>query len=294
MIPVVRTRTAFAWLCLGVLIVGPGCRAAALNWEKGNGYRRAKLPEIASGKAGFTLVPASTSGIQFSNILPEARIMANANLLNGSGVALGDYDGDGWCDIYLCDLNGTNALYRNLGNWKFTNVTDAAGVACPGQSSTGAVFADINGDGHLDLLVTSMGGPNACFLNDGQGHFSNITARAGLVSRLGSTSMALADIDGNGTLDLYVANYGATSLLRSGGALSYHLVDGKPVVTGRNARRIKVIDGVMYELGEPDVLYLNDGKGRFTAVSWTDGAFLDENGKPLRSEEHTSELQSPQ
>src|ERR1043166_1013958 len=176
----------------------------------------------AKGKAGFTLVPASTSGIQFSNILPEARIMANANLLNGSGVALGDYDGDGWCDIYLCDLNGRNALFRNLGNWKFTNVTDAAGVACPGQSSTGAVFADINGDGHLDLLGLSMGGPNACFLNEGQGHFTNVTATAGLTSRLGSTSMALADIDGNGTLDLYVANYGATSLLRSGGARSRH------------------------------------------------------------------------
>jgi hypothetical protein len=93
--------------------------------------------------------------------------------------------------------------------------------------------------------------------------------------------MALADIDGNGTLDLYVANYGATSLLRSGGALSYRMVDGKPVVTGRHARRIKVIDGVMYELGEPDVLYLNDGKGQFRPVSWTDGLFFEEEGKPL-------------
>ncbi|MSU35704.1 MAG: VCBS repeat-containing protein [Pedosphaera sp.] len=57
------------------------------------------------------------------------------------------------------------------------------------------------------------GGPNTCFLNNGQGRFTNVTAAAGLISRLGSTSMALADIDGNGTLDLYVANYGATSIL---------------------------------------------------------------------------------
>lgn len=206
--------------------------------------------------------------------------MMNANLLNGSGVALGDYDGDGLCDVYFCNLDGVNALFRNLGNWQFTNVTAAAGVACEGQSSTGAVFADVNGDGRLDLLVTSMGGPNACFLNDGQGHFTDVTASAGLTSRLGSTSMALADIDGNGTIDLYVANYGVNSILRSGGAVSYRMVNGKPVVTGRNAKRIKIIDGMIFELGEPDVLYLNNGQGQFHAVSWTDGTFLEE-GKPL-------------
>lgn len=193
--------------------------------------------------------------------------MANGNLMNGSGVALGDYDGDGLCDIYLCNLNGTNALYRNLGNWRFQDVTREAGVACPGQASTGAAFADVNGDGHLDLLVTSMGGPNACFLNDGHGRFTNVTAAAGLTSRLGSTSMALADIDGNGTLDLYVANYGLTSILRDGGSLNVSYVDGQPVVRGRYAQRVKIIEGKMYELGEPDVLYLNDGHGVFSPMN---------------------------
>jgi hypothetical protein len=253
----------------------------ALHWEHGEGYRRAKLPTLGSGKPGFTLLPTSTTGIAFTNNLSDERIMSNANLLNGSGVALGDYDGDGLCDIYLCDLNGKNALYRNLGGWKFVDATDSAGVACPGQTSTGAVFADVNGDGRLDLLVTSMGGPNACFLNEGNGHFTNVTTGAGLVSRLGGASMALADIDGDGTLDLYVANYGVTSLLRSGGALPFRMENGKPIVTGRYAKRIKIIDGTMYELGEPDALYLNDGQGHFRPVSWTDGTFLDEGGKPL-------------
>jgi hypothetical protein len=266
---------------VAALIAGPGCGANALQWESGQRYRSAKLPPLASTKAGFTLLDGSITGVTFTNTLSEERIMANANLLNGSGVALGDYDGDGLCDVYLCDLSGKNALFRNLGNWKFTNVTDSAGVACPNQTSTGAVFADLNGDSRLDLLVTSMGGPNACFLNEGQGHFTNVTEVAGLASKLGSTSMALADIDGNGTLDLYVANYGATSLLRSGGALSFRMVDGKPVVSGRNAKRIKIIDGIMYELGEPGVLYVNDGKARFHLVSWTDGTFMDQHGKPL-------------
>ena len=262
-----------------LVLVSPSI--AALDWEQHQGYRVARLTVPTIGQSGFTLLAGDVTGIRFTNTLPEERFTANLNLLNGSGVALGDYDRDGLCDIYFCNLNGTNALFRNLGNWKFTNVTDAAGVACPGQTATGAVFADLNGDGHLDLLVTSMGGPNACFLNDGHGHFTNVTAAAGLVSNLGSTSMALADIDGNGTLDLYVANYGVTSLVRSGGALSYRMENGKPVVTGRNAKRVKIIDGVMYELGEPDVLYLNDGNARFRPVAWTGGAFLDENGKPL-------------
>lgn len=234
------------------------------------------------GKTGFTLMPSSITGITFTNSLPAERAMTNLNLMNGSGVALGDYDGDGLCDVYLCDLAGNNKLYKNLGNWKFKDVTDEAGVACPKQTSTGAVFADVNGDGLLDLLVTSMGGPNALFLNEGNGHFTNVTASAGLESKLGSTSMALADIDGNGTLDLYVANYGVNSIIRSGGQLSFAYVNGKPTVRGRYAQRIRFVGDMMFELGEPDVLYLNDGKGKFTPVSWTDGTyFQDENGKRL-------------
>src|SRR5687768_17959125 len=132
--------------------------AKGLAWEPRQGYREAKVASPAGTKPGFTLLPGTATGVNFSNTLSEERIMANANLLNGSGVALGDYDGDGLCDIYLCDLSGTNALFRNLGNWKFANVTASAGVACPGQTSTGAVFADVNGDRRLDLLVTSMGG----------------------------------------------------------------------------------------------------------------------------------------
>src|SRR5687768_1079828 len=255
--------------------------AKGLAWEQRQGYRQVKAAPAPGAKAGFTLLPGTATGVNFSNTLSEERIMANANLLNGSGVALGDYDGDGLCDIYLCDLSGTNALFRNLGDWKFANATASAGVACPGQTSTGAVFADVNGDGRLDLLVTSMGGPNALFMNQGGDRFTNVTAASGLTSRLGSSSMALADVDGDGTLDLYVANYGVTSLLRSGGALSFRMVKGKPVPTGRNARRIKVIDDVMYELGEPDAFYLNDGGGNFRAVPWTNGTFLQENGKPL-------------
>ncbi len=271
-------------LCAALLVLTAGTYAAfpatgPLQWRDIADGRVAALDVPAKGKTGFTSLLSPATGVTFTNYLDPDKPLAN--LLGGSGVALGDYDGDGWCDIYFGSLGGSNVLYRNLGNWKFQDVTAQAGVACPGQVSTGAVFADVNGDGHLDLLVTSMGGPNALFLNDGHGHFTNVTAAAGLTSKMGSTSMALADVDGNGTLDLYVANFGVDSVLRAGGSVAVSMVNGKPTVTGRYAQRIKIIDGVMHELGEPDAMYLNDGKGQFTKVSWTDGTFLDEEGKPL-------------
>jgi hypothetical protein len=118
-------------------------------------------------------------------------------------VAAGDIDGDGLCDVYFCGVDSDNKLFRNLGNWKFQDITAEAGVACHGQDSTGAVFADVDGDGRLDLLVTSLGGGLRIFHNDGQGKFTEVTAASGVASRTGGMSMALADIDADGDLDLY-------------------------------------------------------------------------------------------
>ncbi|MBE7504102.1 MAG: VCBS repeat-containing protein [Verrucomicrobiales bacterium] len=255
--------------------------AASAAWEDGPGYRRLPLEVPSQGGPGFTTLPVQLTGVTFTNHLAESRYLENINLLNGSGVALGDFDGDGRCDVYLGGLERPGALYRNLGGFRFQDVAVRAGADCAGQASTGAAFADVNGDGHLDLLVNSMGGPNALLVNDGRGRFTNFTAAAGLVSSLGSTSLALADVDGDGDLDLYVANYGVNSILRSGGHLSFRYVSGRPVPTGRHAKRIRVIDNRIFELGEPDVLHLNDGTGRFTPLPWTGGTFLDEEGRPL-------------
>ena len=80
------------------------------------------------------------------------------------------------------------------------------------QASTGAAFADVDGDGDLDLLVAGIRRGVRLFLNDGQAHFREVTATAGLASNAGSTSLALADIDGDGFLDLYLANYRSRTL----------------------------------------------------------------------------------
>ena len=271
---------------LSLLLFTSLTASAALSWQPAAGYRTAPVDPVRPGKTGFTLLSPANTGVAFTNTLPDARSMANANLMNGSGVAVGDFDGDGLADIYLCNLNGTNVLYKNLGNWKFKDVTAEAGVACPGQTSTGAVFADVNGDGLLDLIVTSMGGPHAMFINQGNGKFINTIETSGITSKFGATSIALADIDGDGDLDLYICNYGVDSIFRSGGAppISYDR-NGRPTVTGRYAKRIKFVGDMMYELGEPGALYLNDGKGHFTQLPWKGGTvFTDENGKALTDE----------
>ncbi len=234
---------------------------------------------------------AGATGIQFANALAAARGLTNQLLLSGSGVALGDVDGDGRCDIYLCGLDSPNALYRNLGDWKFQDIATNAGVACADQSSTGAVLADVDGDGDLDLLVNGWGRGTRLFMNDGKGRFAEATAPSGLKGGSASLSMALGDIDGDGDLDLYVANY-RMNLLQDQPNLEIRvattnnrpyvsMVGGRPATAADRERfTINPATGSIIENGEADVLYRNDGRGHFTPVSWTDGSFVDESGRP--------------
>src|SRR5262245_14947913 len=114
--------TQVLWLLLAtsVFLFAPTA-TAQLNWQNGAGYRWSEVPVPANGRAGFTRLGADATGIAFTNILSDAAVARNRILENGSGVALGDVDGDGLCDIYFCSLEGDNVLYRNLGNWKFEN-----------------------------------------------------------------------------------------------------------------------------------------------------------------------------
>lgn len=279
-------------LFLGFLAGAVSLQAApGFDWVDGDGFRSAALGVANEGRAGFKLMSESATGIHFTNRLAESRSLTNQIYLNGSGVAAGDVDGDGWCDLYFCGLDGPNALYRNLGDWRFSDVTEVAGVACADQASTGAALADLDGDGDLDLLVGGIGRGVRLFLNDGSGRFREATESAGLGGRTGTMSLALADGDGDGWLDLYVANY-RTSTMRdepdkkfrvatADGRFELLTVDGRSVNDQELRGRFTVdrAQGVL-EHGEADVLYRNL-QGRFSAVGWTNGAFLDEDGQPI-------------
>ncbi len=270
------TGMAAALLC----VVCHAMAGAALPaWQDASGYRSRPVVQPIGNRAGFTLLMPAESGVAFTNVLTPMKAAENQIRLNGSGVALGDADGDGWCDMYLCGLENPNALYRNLGDGRFADVTTSAGVACEGQFSSGAVFGDVDGDGDLDLLVNGIGTGTRLFVNDGRAVFRE-QVDSGLLGTFGATTATLADADGDGDLDLYVANYRTTTVRSTGYALLN--VGGQRMVRPQDRDRLELTsEGRVLEHGEPHCFYRNVGAGRFRLVSWTDGAFLDEAGQPL-------------
>ena len=282
-----RDRKPLGWRRLAWFTAALVFGLQAHSAQEAKDWRAVPLQIPTAGKTGFERIEAVAAGINFSNLLSDAQVSTNRLVEDGSGVAAGDVDGDGLCDLYFCGLDNQNALYRNQGNWQFTNVTQSAGVACPGQLSTGAVLADVDGDGDRDLLVSGLGVGVRLFLNDGKGHFREAT-NSGLIPRFGARTMTLADVDGDGDLDLYVANYRTTTVRDSPVSVKVKKVGGKWEVPTEHRERFAAQGGggggvALLELGEPDILYLNDGHGRFEPLAWTSGKFLDEMGKPLAS-----------
>jgi hypothetical protein len=127
---------------------------------------------------------------------------------HGNGVAAADVDGDGRVDLYFVNQVGGNELWRNLGDGRFEDLTDRAGVGLADRVSVAAAFADADDDGDPDLFVTTVKMGNALFENLGGGKFRDVTAEAG-VGHVGHSSGALwLDFDRDGDLDLLVTNVG--------------------------------------------------------------------------------------
>ena len=149
-------------------------------------------------------------GIHFSHRCGEiARGKKEDRQIMAGGVAVGDYDRDGWPDFYFSGgSGGQGALYRSLQGERFEELAEKAGVALPGVEAAGAVFADYDGDGWLDLLVTGVNSsPSYLLRNLGNGRFADVTEASGLADMQHSFSASFADYDRDGDLDLYVAHW---------------------------------------------------------------------------------------
>lgn len=247
-----------------------------------------------------------------------------------SGIALFDYDSDGLIDIYF--VNGSllnsptdqadsvvdrpkNRLYRNLGSWKFEDVTDSAGVGDIGYG-LGAVAGDFDNDGDLDLYVSNFG-PNVFYENNGDGSFTRWPNNASIAngSRF-SAGVCWVDIDRDGNLDLYVANYqkftfdkhfqqrigdylfhpGPKDFPPEDHFLYRNLGDGTFVDVSESAGiRVAPKPGMGVIAGDfngddaPDIfvandsfsnfLFINDGKGRFAEEAAISGVAIDRAGR---------------
>ncbi|MHB1022939.1 MAG: CRTAC1 family protein [Acidobacteriaceae bacterium] len=211
----------------------------------------------------------------FTNVAAKAGV---TNDRWGFGVAIGDFDNDGWPDIYVSNY-GKNRLYHNNHDGTFTDVAEKAGVAL-GNWSTGATWGDYDGDGRLDLFVPGYvhydasappepGGPSTAFSfcqfrgvkvmcgphglpgesdhlfhNNGDGTFTDVSVKAGVADKSGYFGLSSLFIDVNG--------------------------DGKP-------------DLLVADDSTPNYLYLNNGNGTFDDISYASGYALNENGRETAS-----------
>jgi enediyne biosynthesis protein E4 len=213
-------------------------------------------------------ITAST-GIQFEHLSsPEQKFIVES--MSG-GVALIDYDRDGWPDIYFTNaqsvdmaLHGNkarSALYHNNHDGTFTDVTDKAGVGNPCWAM-GATVGDYNNDGWPDLLVTCFGGV-VLYRNNGDGTFTDVTKSAGLSGdSQWATGAAFGDYDGDGWDDLFVAHY-----------VDFHLDDMAAFGSSDTCKYmgIEVQCGPRGLKGSPDNLYHSNRDGTFTDVSERSG-----------------------
>lgn len=280
--------------------------------------------EVRSG-VNLELLNLEKVGIQFTHTngaFGRLYIMES----QPSGFALLDYDRDGLIDIYLLNggtlpgatepIEAHNKLFRNLGDWNFKDVTEEAGVGKKGYG-LGVAAGDVDNDGDLDLYVTNFG-PNVLYSNNGDGTFSDATEGAGVSDgNKFSAGACFLDIDADGDLDLYSANYQKFSIdkhfnnrigdakVRPGprdfacehdtmfenkgdgtfadisqscGIRDVEASTGMGVIAA-DFNGDGAIDIFVANDAYPNFLFINDGKGKFTDEAFVSGVATDKSGK---------------
>jgi hypothetical protein len=235
-----------------------------------------------------SVAPRSTAGIRFTDVTAHSGIdlvttsgeKPSTEILevNGTGLALFDFDDDGDLDLFVA--NGAtlrnpergpgSRLFANRGDGTFEDVTRRVGLKL-NRWAAGVATGDYDGDGDDDLYVTCYG-PNVLLRNDERGgkrRFVDVTRKAGVGDALWGESAAFGDIDADGDLDLYVANY-----------LEFD-VDQPPVRGERTFKGVPVFAGPLGLAAQRDVLYENLGDGTFRDVTAPSGCLPDRAGYGL-------------
>ncbi len=256
--------------------------------------------------AGFTHLPGSVTGL--NHVRPASGPTSFLHMSGGG--AAGDYDGDGWVDLYFTRFDGPDHLYRNLGNGTFEDVALPAGLAQP-YATNGAAFGDIDNDGDLDLYVSGIGpNPDASpnrhylFINQGDGTFTEEaiarSAHVSLTSSPTGMSVAMGDYDRDGYLDLLTSDWdvpttlSSSKLLRNEGADNPgHFIDvtsaaGLDVFRKNKSYRFAPRFSDLDNDGNPDIaivsdfetsqLFWNNGNGTFTDGTIPAGVGIDTSG----------------
>lgn len=225
----------------------------------------------------FRSVPASHTGIDLVFRFPDdATLSFLSDQSSGSGICIGDVDGDELPDIYVTNYDQGNRLYKNLGDFRFEDITTRAGVEGDGRWCAGPSMVDVDNDGDLDLYVCVYDQPNLLYVNQGDGTFTENAKAWGIDFSGASVMMAFADYDLDGDLDGYLVTHrlkrGTKHLLPKStrdavqrGILN--LAPGRVAVTADHEELFQLVDkgqqGRMELIiaGQRDILFRRDEDG---------------------------------
>jgi hypothetical protein len=199
------------WL-IGLLLGG------AIGWSAGAAGGISEEPlaprSAPRGKTLFVELPPERTGVVTTNDYSDSKMWweLNHEFENGAigtGVAIGDYDGDGRPDVFVVSKTESCRLFRNLGDYHFEDVTEKAGVGDKGEAAgiwkQGVTFADVNNDGRLDIYVCRFNAPNLLYINQGDGTFREMARTCGLDVKDACGMAAFCDYDRDGWLDVFIS-----------------------------------------------------------------------------------------
>ena len=201
-------------------------------------------PSGPRGKTMFVLLSPEETGVRTENKYADPEMWSRLSReieigAIGTGVTIGDYDGDGRPDIFVVSKTESSRLFRNLGNFKFEDVTEKAGVADIGEAAAiwkqGATFVDVNNDGLLDIYVCRFDAPNLLYINQGDGTFKEMAHQYGLDVKDACVMASFSDYDRDGWIDVFI--------------------------------QTNLLDATSHPEGQRDYLFHNNHDGTFTNVT---------------------------